>query len=110
MERLAPPPAPSHWAVAAALLAYGRSTSAKAAKADPEFTPNPDANRLIIEDPFAFLLAVIFDQGIKAERAWAAPYALRQRLGHLDPARMAAASRRAANTADQTAWPRAAWR
>jgi hypothetical protein len=33
---------------------------------------------------------VVFDQGVIAERAWEAPYLLRQRLGHLDPARMAA--------------------
>jgi len=46
--------------------------------------------RLVIDDPFAFLLAVILDQGIKAERAWAGPYLLKLRLGHLDPARIAA--------------------
>ena len=39
---------------------------------------------------FAFLVAVIFDQGIKYERAWRAPYELKQRLGYLDPARVAA--------------------
>jgi endonuclease III len=33
---------------------------------------------------------VIFDQGIAFQRAWAAPYELRKRLGHLDPARIAA--------------------
>jgi len=27
---------------------------------------------------------VIFDQGIKAEKAWTAPYILKQRLGHFD--------------------------
>ena len=36
------------------------------------------------------LLAVIFDQGIKYERAWRAPYELKQRLGYLDPARIVA--------------------
>ena len=36
-------------------------------------------------------MAVVCDQGIVAERAWAIPYLLRERLGHLDPARMAAA-------------------
>ena len=35
------------------------------------------------------LSGVLFDQGIPAERAWAAPYLLRQRMGHLDPARIA---------------------
>jgi hypothetical protein len=48
-----------------------------------------------LTDPFAFLLAIIFDQGInRARAAWAAPYLLRQRLGHLDPALMAAAPQR----------------
>src|SRR6266849_1941431 len=32
---------------------------------------------------------VISDQGILAERAWALPYELAQRLGHLDPKRLA---------------------
>ena len=49
------------------------------------FCVSPEANALIREDPFAFLLAVLFDQGIPAERAWAAPYLLKERLGHLDP-------------------------
>lgn len=42
----------------------------------------------MIDSPFAFLLAVIFDEGIVAERAWAAPYELQRRLGHLDPVRI----------------------
>jgi uncharacterized HhH-GPD family protein len=51
---------------------------------------DPAANQFVISDPFAFLLGVIFDQGIAAERAWAAPYELKKRLGHLDPALIAA--------------------
>jgi hypothetical protein len=42
-------------------------------------------NALIVENPFAFLLAVIFDQGIPAERAWRAPYDLMRRLGTRTP-------------------------
>jgi uncharacterized HhH-GPD family protein len=41
-----------------------------------------------LADPFAFLVAVILDQGIPAERAWAAPKILRARLGHFDPVRI----------------------
>ena len=41
-----------------------------------------------MKDPLAFLLAVIFDQGVPAERAWQAPYELKRRLGHLDPRRI----------------------
>jgi endonuclease III len=53
------------------------------------FTPNLSAEKLICEDSNAFLFAVIFDQGIEAERAWALPYELKQRLGHLDPGKIA---------------------
>lgn len=42
------------------------------------------SDRLLKNIPNAFLFAVIMDYGIKAERAWAAPYELKQRLGHLN--------------------------
>ena len=76
-------------AVVRALLDYGQA-QAPAAVGQVTFTPHPEANALIMDNPFAFLLAVIFDQGIPAERAWRAPYELMRRLGHLDPARMLA--------------------
>jgi uncharacterized HhH-GPD family protein len=76
--------------IAAALLRYGREHQQDRAGREPEFTPHPEANRLIIQNPFAFLLAVILDEGIVAERAWRGPHELRLRLGHLDPARIAA--------------------
>jgi endonuclease III len=78
-------------AVVLALLDYGQDQAPTAA-GQVAFTPHPEANALIINDPFAFLLAVIFDQGIPAERAWRVPYELMRRLGHLDPARMRADS------------------
>ncbi|MEU8085749.1 DUF6884 domain-containing protein [Micromonospora sp. NPDC049101] len=94
IRRLAPtgipvPVQPGARAIVAALLKYGREHQAERAGTSPRFTPHPEANTLILTDPFAFLLAVIFDQGIPAERAWKAPYDLHQRLGHLDAARMA---------------------
>ena len=55
-----------------------------------QFTQDKDADRLVLDDPFAFLLAVISDMGIRAERAWALPYRLRQRLGYLTPRELAA--------------------
>jgi len=55
-----------------------------------EACPDPDANRLLGENPFAFLLAVLADYGVPAERAWQLPSRLRKHLGHLDPARIAA--------------------
>jgi uncharacterized HhH-GPD family protein len=41
------------------------------------------------DGPVAFLLGVIFNQTIRADAAWRAPYALRGRLGHLDLTRLA---------------------
>jgi uncharacterized HhH-GPD family protein len=77
-------------AVAAGLLAHGGALAASAGGAEVCFTPDEAANALIRDDQFAFLIAVVCDQGIVAERAWAIPYELRRRLGHLDPHRMVA--------------------
>jgi uncharacterized HhH-GPD family protein len=77
-------------AVTAALLAFGREHHTAEIEAVPEFTGNPEANELLRSDPFAFLCAVIFDQGVPSERAWLAPWQLKERLGHLDPTRIAA--------------------
>jgi len=51
---------------------------------------------LLAADPFAFLLAVIADYQISAERAWSLPYLLGDRLGHLDPRRLVAEPERLA--------------
>lgn len=77
-------------AVAAGLLPHGAELAASAGGAAVRFTLDEAANALVHRDPFAFLIAVVCDQGIVAERAWAIPYQLRGRLGHLDPYRMAA--------------------
>lgn len=71
--------------VVAAMLDYGASL----ASTPVVFTPDSEANEFLIGNSFAFLLAVICDQGIRAERAWAAPWELKRRLGHLDPERLA---------------------
>jgi uncharacterized HhH-GPD family protein len=75
-------------AIVAAILRYGKSQHPTATGAQVQFTPNGDADELLRTNPFAFLLAVIMDQGIAAERAWLGPYLLKQRLGHLDPMRI----------------------
>lgn len=75
--------------VAAALLQFGSTQPSASAAGPPSFTAVPAANDLLMRDPFALLLGVLFDQNVPAERAWRAPYDLRQRLGHLDPHRMA---------------------
>jgi uncharacterized HhH-GPD family protein len=51
----------------------------------PSFTSSPAADRLLLANPFAFLVGVLFDQSIRVDRAWRAPYDLQGRLGHLDP-------------------------
>ncbi len=75
-------------AVTKRLLDYGESLTPADLTAPPTFTANPDANALVRANAFAFLLAVLLDQSIPAERAWEGPYLLRQRLKHLDPRRM----------------------
>lgn len=74
-------------AVVDALLAHNETLSGQA---PANLAPDPEADAFLRSDPFAFLVAVVFDQGILAERAWAAPWLLKQRLGHLDPLRMVA--------------------
>jgi uncharacterized HhH-GPD family protein len=93
-------------AVVNGLLAHGDTLNPDKSAVETAFSGNPVADALVRDNPFAFLLAVIFDQGIPAERAWEAPYLLRQRLGHLDPARIAAepaAVREAVNLRDPVA-------
>jgi uncharacterized HhH-GPD family protein len=77
-------------AVARELVRYGERLRAEgAAQVGNAFSGSPDADELLREVPEAFLIGVLFTQGISAERAWAAPYLLRGRLGHLDLQRLA---------------------
>ncbi|GAA3230275.1 HhH-GPD-type base excision DNA repair protein [Actinocorallia longicatena] len=43
---------------------------------------DPEANALLNRDPLALLTAMLLDQQIPLERAFAAPYELTRRLGH----------------------------
>ncbi|MGH3871010.1 MAG: HhH-GPD-type base excision DNA repair protein [Pseudonocardiaceae bacterium] len=43
---------------------------------------DPPADALLDRDPLALLLAMLLDQQVPMERAFAAPYLLAQRLGH----------------------------
>jgi endonuclease-3 len=71
--------------VADELAAYGVELEAVgAAQIGGSFTTDPAANELLEHSPGAFLLGVLFTQGIPAERAWAGPYLLSERLGTLD--------------------------
>jgi len=54
----------------------------------------PEADLLVDSDSFAFLVAVLADYRVRADRAWNLPYLLKQRLGHLDPQKVAEMSER----------------
>jgi len=71
--------------VAEQLAAYGRELEAQgAAQVGDSFSGDPEADRLLRTDPNAFLIGLLFTQGIPAERAWAGPYLLGRRLGGFD--------------------------
>ena len=53
-------------------------------------TGNPDADQLLVDDPLALLLGMLLDQQVPMEWAFTGPFTLRERLGHLDPHRIAA--------------------
>ncbi len=54
------------------------------------WTEDPQAQELIAANSTAFVIGFILDQQVRVQLAFAAPLALQQRLGHLDPARIAA--------------------
>ena len=53
------------------------------------FTEDDDANRLLAEDPFAMLVGFALDQQITVQQAFLGPLRIKQRLGTLEPARLA---------------------
>jgi uncharacterized HhH-GPD family protein len=54
------------------------------------FTDSDEANALIASDPMALLIGFALDQQVTVEKAFAGPLALRERVGTLDPATLAA--------------------
>ena len=54
------------------------------------FTGDDEADRLLVTDPFALLVGFALDQQVTVQKAFSGPADLRRRLGHLDPARIAA--------------------
>lgn len=63
------------------LVNFGREVSVQSLKKDKSFTPNKPADSFIKNNNLAFFLAVLMDQSVKAEFAWAIPYNLKKRLG-----------------------------
>jgi len=51
----------------------------------------PEADRLISEDPFALLVGMVLDQQIPLEKAFRGPLELQRRMGELSPSGVAAA-------------------
>ena len=54
------------------------------------FTGDPDADRLIADEPLALLIGFALDQQVTVQKAFSGPAELKRRLGHLDAARIAA--------------------
>jgi uncharacterized HhH-GPD family protein len=54
------------------------------------FTDSDDANALIAQDPMALLVGFELDQQVTVQKAFTAPLELRERLGSLDAATLAA--------------------
>jgi len=55
------------------------------------FTDSEQANALIASDPMALLVGFALDQQVKVQKAFMGPLVIRERLGSLDPGRLAAA-------------------
>lgn len=69
-------------AVVESLLAFGDELDAiEASRLTTVLTNNPPANELLVTDAWGFLCGVICDYQMPADRAWATPYNLAQRLG-----------------------------
>jgi uncharacterized HhH-GPD family protein len=54
------------------------------------FTDSDEANKLIAADPMALLIGFALDQQVTVEKAFSGPLAIKERVGTLDPAKLAA--------------------
>lgn len=54
------------------------------------FTGDDDADRLLVTEPMALLIGFALDQQVPVQKAFSGPKVLLQRLGTLDPGRLAA--------------------
>jgi uncharacterized HhH-GPD family protein len=54
------------------------------------FTESDEANELIAQDPMALLIGFALDQQVTVQKAFSGPLAIRERVGTLDAARLAA--------------------
>jgi uncharacterized HhH-GPD family protein len=66
-------------------------TMATATRPDKlHFTGNDEADALIAQDPFALVMGFALDQQVPVQTAFGGPLKLKQRLGTLDPGKVAA--------------------
>jgi uncharacterized HhH-GPD family protein len=54
------------------------------------FTDAPEACELLAQDPFALLVGFAIDQQVPVQKAFAGPLVLKERVGTLDPEKLAA--------------------
>jgi uncharacterized HhH-GPD family protein len=54
------------------------------------FTGDPEADRMLAEDPFALLVGFVLDQQVTLQKAFSGPLELRRRIGALDARQIAA--------------------
>ncbi len=54
------------------------------------FTESDEANRLIAKDPMALLIGFALDQQVTVEKAFSGPLAIKERVGTLEPDKLAA--------------------
>jgi uncharacterized HhH-GPD family protein len=66
------------------------------------FTGDDEADRLLATDRLALLIGFALDQQVTVQKAFSGPLVLRQRLGHLDAARIAATDPAALDTVFRT--------
>ena len=55
------------------------------------FTDSDEANELIATDAMALLVGFVLDQQVTVQKAFSGPLAIRERLGSIEPARLASA-------------------
>ena len=53
------------------------------------FTDDPEACKLLARDPFALVMGFAIDQQVPVQKAFAGPLVLKQRVGTLDPRKLA---------------------
>ena len=54
------------------------------------FTGDPEADRLLVDEPLALLIGFALDQQVPVQKAFSGPMELLRRIGHLDASRIAA--------------------